>query len=125
VTEGVISLIAQVRAYVRRGAVVEMHLPNGVVLPEFPIAMLSLTEQMLWFVTAFDDHPHGQEVLGIRAGDDGQVLIDGHDAQVAIISEAWTNEQRATLEAWKESLKVIHFEFPVSPEPPGVVGYEG
>lgn len=125
-TEGVVSLIAQARAYVRRGAVIEMRLPNGLVLADQPVVMLSLDEHMLWFQYIWDDKAHGQEVFGIRAGVDGQVLIDGADAQLATISEAWNNEQRADLDRWLASLTQVHVEFPAYLEDEStLVQYEG
>jgi len=125
-TEGVIGLIAQARAYVRRGAVIEMRLPNGLILPEQPVVMLSLTEDVLAFLYMWGDHAHGQQVLGIRAGDDGQVLVDGPDGQLATISEAWTDDQRAKLDGWLASLRQVPIEFPAELENPDtLVQYEG
>lgn len=125
-TEGVIALIAQARAYVRRGAVIEMRLPNGLIIPEQPVVMLSLTEDLLTFLYMWGDHAHGQQVLGIRAGDDGQVLVDGHESQLATISEAWTDDQRAKLNEWLASLRQVSIEFPAELENPDtLVQYEG
>jgi hypothetical protein len=119
-------LIALARHYVRTGAMATITLDNGVVLPAMPICIMSLTEEMLWFLLAFDDHAHAVHVQAITAGDDGEVLIAGQPDSADIeIFTTWHPDQQAELDAWLESTKVQMVYLPVSPDPPNIVRYEG
>lgn len=123
-TDSVAELIATAERYVRTGAVVEMHLSSGLIVPEIPIVFMSLTEEMLWFLHPSGDHAHGLNVEQITPGDDQQVEVHG-DGHIAIISEAWTVEQRDELDRWLEYSKRVFDQLPVSPKPPNIQRYEG
>jgi len=124
VTDSQANLIARARTFVRTGGTIEVTLPSGSVVGG-PVAIMSFTPEMIWFLFAGDDHPHGSEVTSIQPGDDGQVLVVGDGDKLISIWGTWEQEQRDDLDAWLEGTKIQQVYLGVSPEPPEIVRYEG
>jgi hypothetical protein len=120
-------LISQAQQYVRRGGTIRVDMSSYQAGPH-PVAIMSLTEEMLWFLFAGDDHPHGNTVDWIKAGDDGQVLVSGDKGEKLVtIWGTWTTVQADTLEWWLEGSRkrLLPHLLGVGPEPPDIVQYEG
>ena len=119
------SLIAKAQDFVRQGGTITMTLPTGVVLPAEPVCIMSLTDEWLWWLYVFGDHPHAVQVDSITPGPDGEVLVEDDDHRVAAIWGTWHESQIEELERWLEGTRTQMVYLGVSPEPPDIVRYEG
>lgn len=119
------SLIAKAQDFVRQGGTITMTLATGTALPGEPVCIMSLTDEWLWWLYAFGDHPHGLEVDSITPGPDGEVLVEDDAHQVATIWGTWDASQIEELERWLEGTRTQMVYLGVAPEPPDIVRYEG
>ncbi len=117
-------LIARAKHYVRTGGIIEVILPSGTSL-EYPVAILSLVPDYIWFLFSSSDHAHGGAVDWIRDGEDQRVEVLADHDNLFRIWPTWNKQQDDELEAWLAGTKVQMIYLPVSPPPPDQVRYEG
>lgn len=119
-------LIAQAQDWVRRGATITLDFGNGQHPSVHPVALLALTERTLSFLVTTDEQEHGFQVKGIKAGDDGQVIVEGDDRTATIWGTTTITEGDA-LDWWLHGARTRRgpWQLGVGPEPPDIVEYAG